>query len=101
MVTAIIKIKVAPKAKYGYRSIAHMIAEFKEVESVYLMSGDYDLSVIVNCGDLKEIGSFVAERLSTIDGVLSTASSFILERYKEQGKLLGTEESDERGLFTI
>jgi DNA-binding Lrp family transcriptional regulator len=99
MVTAIINIKVTPKAKYGYKSVARIVSEFKEVESVNLMSGDYDLSVVLQCADLKEIGRFVGERLSTIEGVEGTATSFVLEQYKSGGKILDVDE-DERGLFT-
>jgi DNA-binding Lrp family transcriptional regulator len=100
MVTAVIQVKITPQAKYGYKSIAKIIAEFKEVESVYLVSGDYDLSVIVNCGDLREIGKFVGEKLSTIEGVIHTTSAFIMDRYKQSGEILEVDD-DERGLFTI
>jgi len=99
MVTAIIQVKVAPEAKSGYGKIAKIISEFKEVEAVYLMSGDYDLSIIVNCDDLKKIGGFVANKLSTINGVGGISTAFVMERYKDHGEMLTVDE-DERGLFT-
>jgi DNA-binding Lrp family transcriptional regulator len=100
MVTAIIEVKVAPKAKYGYNSVAKIIAEFREVEAVYLKSGEYDLLVMINCVDMREIGKFVSEKLSVIDGVLHTTSAYVMERYKENGKELDVQD-DERGLFSI
>jgi DNA-binding Lrp family transcriptional regulator len=96
-VTAIMEIKVTPKSKYGYSDIAKTIARFSEVESVRLMSGDYDLAVTVKCANIREIGAFVAERLSPIDGVLSISTHFVIGRYKELGEEFVTD-IDERGL---
>jgi DNA-binding Lrp family transcriptional regulator len=101
MVTAIIEVKVTPQAKYGYRGIARVIAQFREVESVYLVSGAYDLAIKVNASDLREIGKFVGEKLSTIEGVLSVSSAFVMDCYKLAGEILDVEEEDDRGLFTI
>jgi len=99
MVTAIIGVKVKAEAELGYDGIAERISEFREVESVYLMSGGYDFSVMLNCPDMKQVGMFVAKKLSTIRGVEHTTTNFIMERYKHAGEILKTEE-DERGLFT-
>jgi len=101
MVTAIIGVKVIPEAKLGYKGVARTIAEFKEVETVYLISGDYDLNVIVNCPDMRQVGQFVATKLSTIRGVETTVTHFIMERYKQSGEILDVDEEDERGLYTI
>jgi DNA-binding Lrp family transcriptional regulator len=99
MVTAIIQVKVIPEAKSGYDSIAKIISQFKEVESIYLMSGDYDLSIMVSCEDLKKIGGFVAKKLSTVKGVGAISTAFVMERYKDHGEVFDIQE-DERGLFT-
>ena len=100
-VTAIIQVKATPMAVHGYNSIAKTIAQFEEVKSVYLMSsGNYDLSLMVNCADLKRVGLFVAEKLSTIEGVLSTATHFIMGCYKEAGVPVD-DDMDDRGLYTV
>ncbi|MCL2070649.1 MAG: Lrp/AsnC family transcriptional regulator [Oscillospiraceae bacterium] len=99
-VTAIIEVKVTPNEKYGYKNIAKIIAKFPEVESVHLMSGGYDLSVIVKCDSLKKVGRLVDEQISTINGVLSIATHFIIGHYKEMGVDFAPEE-DERGLYTV
>jgi DNA-binding Lrp family transcriptional regulator len=101
MVTAIIEVKVTPKAKFGYKSIARVIAEFKEVESVYLVSGAYDLAIKVNAADLRQIGKFVGEKLSTIEGVLSVSSAFVMDCYKQSGEILDVEDEDHRGLYNV
>ena len=77
--------------------IAETVMRFEEVESVYLMSGGYDLSVVVNGRTFQEVAMFVAKRLSTLDSVISTATHFVLRRYKEKGVLFLGEEKDERG----
>ena len=100
MVTAIIEVKVTPEAKYGYNSVAKTVAEFKEVESVYLTSGRYDLTVIVNCPEMKDVSRFVSTKLSTIRGVGHTTTNIIMERYKQSGEILEQDE-DERGLYTV
>jgi len=102
MITAVIQVKVTPEAKLGYNGIARIISEFKEVEAVYLMSGGYDFSVMVNCADMKQVGKFVSKKISAIKGVASTGTHFIMERYKHSGEILDVfEEEDDRGLFTI
>lgn len=100
LVTAFIELKVTPQAEYGFDEIARTVMMYDEVESVSLMSGAYDLSVTVSGTNLKEIALFVAQRLSTIDGVLSTATHFVLKRYKEKGIVIGDEIVDERGFVS-
>jgi DNA-binding Lrp family transcriptional regulator len=101
MVTAIIEVKVTPQAKFGYKSVAKVIAQFKEVESVYLVSGAYDLAIKVNASDLREIGKFVGEKLSTIEGVTGVSSAFVMDCYKLSGEILDVEDDDDRGLYTV
>ena len=96
-VTAIIELKVIPRPDVGFEEIAERISAFEEVESVYLMSGGYDLSVRVNGHSFQEIASFVSRRLATLDSVQSTATHFILRRYKENNVAFNPEEKDERG----
>lgn len=98
-VTAIIELKVVPRPDVGFEAIAEQIADFKEVESVYLMSGGYDLSVRVNGHSFQEIAAFVAKRLATLDSVQSTATHFILRRYKESQVPFCDKDVDERGFF--
>ena len=96
-VTAIIELKVTPKRNLGFEEIARTIMMYDEVESVYLMSGGYDLSVTVSGRTFQEVAMFVARRLSTLDAVISTATHFVLRRYKDKGVLFAGEEKDERG----
>ena len=98
LVYATIELKVTPQRDRGFDDIAKTIMMYDEVESVTLMSGSYDLAVEVKGTNLKDIALFVSERLSTIDGVLSTATHFILKKYKEKGIFIDKEEPDERGL---
>ena len=97
-VRAIIELKVTPKAQVGYDEIAREISQYSEVESVYLVSGGYDLSVMLRCHSLKEVSDYVAQRLATIDGVVSTTTHFFLQKYKESGIMLIDEDKDERVL---
>ncbi len=96
-VTAFIELKVSPKAEHGYDELAKIVMSYKEVEGVSLMSGAYDLAVVINGTSLREIALFVAQRLATLDGVLSTATHFVLQRYKDKGIVLFGDEIDERG----
>jgi DNA-binding Lrp family transcriptional regulator len=88
IVTAVIEVKITPERGSGFDWLATRIARFREVESCYLMSGGYDLLVVVEGADLQEIAKFVAEKLSTVKGVISTTSHFRLKTYKENGTLL-------------
>lgn len=100
LVTAFIELKVTPQPEFGFDEIARTVMMYDEVESVALMSGAYDLAVTVSGTNLKEFALFVAQRLSTIDGVLSTATHFVLKRYKEKGIFIGAEAADERGFVS-
>ena len=95
-VTAIIELRVSPKRDSGFESIAQAIMRLEEVESVYLMSGGYDLSVVVTGRTFQEVAMFVAKRLSPMDAVLSTATHFVLRRYKDRGVMFLDEPQDER-----
>ncbi len=88
LVTAVIEVKIAPERGGGFDRLAQRIAKFDQVRSCYLMSGGYDLLVIVEGTSLQEISQFIAEKLSTIKGILSTATHFRLKSYKENGTLL-------------
>ncbi len=99
-VTAFIELKVTPQAEHGYDDLAKMIMQYNEVEGVSLMSGAYDLSVTVKGTSLREIALFVSQRLATIDGVLSTATHFVLQRYKDKGIALFDSQYDERGFVS-
>ena len=96
-VSAIIEIKVVPKADLGFEEVAEKIAAHKEVESVYLMSGGYDLNAVVKAKSLKDVAQFVAHELATIDSVTSTATHFVMRRYKEMDVCLFESEKDDRG----
>ena len=96
-VSAIIELKVTPKEGLGFEEVAEKITRYSEVESVYLMSGVYDLNVVVKCKTLQEVARFVAQELSTIDSVTSTATHFVLRRYKELDVPLMQNTPDERG----
>ena len=88
LVRAVIEVKISPEREGGFDRMALRISKFDEVESCYLMSGAYDLLVIVSGNNLKSVASFVSERLSTIQGVLSTSTHFLLRPYKEHGHIL-------------
>ncbi len=87
-VTALIEVRITPQRGQGYDHIAERIYKYPEVNSVYLISGGYDLMVTLEGKSLKSISSFVSEKLSTLDGVLSTATHFILKKYKDHGTIL-------------
>jgi len=96
LVRAVIEVKITPEREGGFDRLASRIAKFDEVRSCYLMSGGYDLMVVVEGSDLKAVSSFVSEKLATIQGVISTVTHFMLKPYKEQGVLMGGEYSDEK-----
>lgn len=100
-VSAIIELKVTPKAGLGFEDVAAKVMKYPEVESVYLMSGVYDLNVVVKGKTFQEVAKFVAKELATIESVTSTATHFVLRRYKELDvALLGTGK-DERGSYLL
>lgn len=98
-VQAIIELRVSPKRDCGFDEIAATIARFDEVDSVLLMSGGYDLSLVMSGKSFQDIALFVAKRLSPLDDVLSTATHFVLRTYKKDGVLYGLEPADERELL--
>lgn len=95
-VAAFIEVKVTPERGGGFDRLAMRIARFDQVTSCYLASGGYDLMVVVEGGDLREVARFVSEKLSTLDGVLSTATHFRLKTYKENGFIFEREAASER-----
>lgn len=98
-VSAYIELKVTPQPDCGFDELARMISGFDSVESVTLMSGGYDLGITITGTGLRDIAGFVAQRLATIKGVLSTRTHFVLKRYKEKGILIQDEGNDERGVY--
>ena len=95
-VTAVIEVKVTPEREGGFNRVSNRISRFPEVQSVYLMSGAYDLLLFVSGKDLKEVALFVSEKLATLDGELSTSTHFMLKTYKHHGVLMEKESEDER-----
>lgn len=95
-VTAIIDVRITPQREVGFEAIAERIYRFPEVVNLYLMSGAYDLSVMVEGRTLKEVAKFVATKLSTIDGVISTTTHFMLKPYKYAGVIMNDREEDHR-----
>ena len=95
-VSALIEVKPTPERDGGFDRMARRIAKFDQVSSCYLMSGGYDLAVIVEGDDLREVARFVSEKLSTLDGVISTATHFQLKVYKQSGFLASDTSEDER-----
>ncbi len=100
-VSAIIELKVIPKAGLGFEEIAAHIAQYPNVESVFLMSGACDLCVIVKCKTFHEVSAFVAKELAVIEGVTSTATQFIMRRYKDFGIELSSADDDGRGNISL
>ena len=100
-VSAIIEINVVPKAGLGFEEVAEKLMKYDEVESVYLMSGVYDLNVVVKGKTLHDIAKFVAKEVATIDSVTSTTTHFVMRRYKEMDVELISEREDDRGQFWI
>ena len=100
-VSAIIELKVTPKAGFGFEEVAERIAKYPAVESVSLMSGACDLTVVVTGKTFMEVSAFVAKELATIDSVTSTATQFIMRRYKEFGIELTNAEEDGRGTISL
>lgn len=99
-VTALIEVKVTPQRGQGFDNIAERIYNYPEVNSVYLISGGFDLLVTIEEKSLKEIANFVSDKLSTLDTVLSTATHFILKKYKDHGTVFDKKRVDEREVIT-
>lgn len=98
-VTALIEVRVTPQRGQGFDSIAERIYKYPEVNSVYLISGGYDLLVTLEGKSLKDISSFVSDKLSTQEAILSTATHFILKKYKDHGTILAKKRVDEREMI--
>ncbi|MDI6703602.1 MAG: Lrp/AsnC family transcriptional regulator [bacterium] len=96
VVYAFIEVKVTPERDHGFDAVASRIYRFPEVHSLYLMAGDYDLSVVIEGKSMKEIAYFVAEKLAPLEQVQSTATHFVLKRYKVDGVILEGKEEDRR-----
>src|SRR5271156_3986330 len=96
IVRAVIEVKMTPERGGGFDRLAERIAKYAEVRSCYLMSGGYDLLVVVEGDNLREVARFVAEKLATIQGVISTATHFMLKIYKEHGTLVSEDGKEER-----
>lgn len=99
-VTALIEVRVTPQRGQGFDNIAERIYKYPEVRSVYLISGGYDLMVILEGKTLREVSNFVSDKLSTLDTVLSTATHFILKKYKDHGTVFSQDQEDEREMIT-
>lgn len=100
MITALIEVRVTPQRDKGFSKIAERIYNFPEVTSVYLISGGYDFLVTLEGYTLKEVSQFVSEKLSPIDSITSTATHFILKKYKDHGTVMERENKSERMLVT-
>ena len=96
-VTAMIDVKLSPQRDRGFDKVAEKIFNYPEVKSVYLMSGAYDLSVLIEGKTMKEVAYFVAQKLAPIESIISTATHFVLHKYKDKGVVYGYSEIDERG----
>ena len=99
-VTALIEVRITPQRGQGFDKLAERIYKYPEVNSVYLISGGYDLLVSLEGKSLKQVSSFVSDKLSTLDGVLSTATHFVLKKYKDHGTILGKKNEDKREMIT-
>jgi len=100
LVTSIIEVNVTPQREVGFDAIAERIYRFDEVRSLYLMSGSFDLLVIIEGKSLKDISNFVSTRLATIEGITSTRSHFMLKPYKKDGSIIDDQECDRRLVVT-
>ena len=100
-VTALIEVRVTPQRGMGFDNVAKMIYEYPEVNSVYLISGGFDLMVTIEGMTLKEVSSFVSDKLSPMESVLSTKTNFILKRYKDHRIIMTEEKEDEREMVSF
>ena len=98
-VSALIEVKITPQRDRGFDRVAEKIYNYPEVQSLYLMSGAYDLCVLIEGKTMREVAYFVAQKLATIDDVISTATHFVLRKYKDKDVIYGAPEIDERGNF--
>ncbi len=96
-VSALIEVKITPQRDRGFDRVAERIYNYPEVQSLYLMSGGFDLAVLIEGKTMKEVAYFVAQKLATLEDVISTATHFVLRKYKDKGVIYGVVEVDERG----
>lgn len=99
-VVALIEVKVTPQRGMGFDKIAERIYQYSEVESVYLMSGAFDFTVILEGKTMRQVAQFVSDKLSPMDSVLSTSTHFVLKKYKDHGTIMCEKAEDERMLIT-
>jgi len=96
-VSALIELKITPQRDRGYDHVAQRIYNYPEVESLYLMSGSFDLAVLIEGKTMREVALFVAEKLAPLEDVTATATHFVLRKYKDKGVIFGSMPTDERG----
>ncbi len=96
-VNAVIELKITPQRDCGFDKVAEKIYSYPEVESLYLMSGAYDLHLVLEGRTMREVAQFVAAKLAPLESILSTSTHFVLKKYKDKGVIYGTGEQDERG----
>lgn len=101
MITALIEIRIAPQQGQGFERVARRISQYDEVETVYLMSGDYDIAVIIRGKTLKEVSLFVAQKLAPLKEVTATATHFVLQKFKEQGVRFEEANEDQERLMLL
>lgn len=101
VVTALIDLRVTPQRGEGFDKIAERIYKYPQVSSLYLMSGAYDLSVVIEGKTMKEVALFVAQKLAPMESVISTATHFVLKKYKEEGVIFKQSGKDSRQVITI
>lgn len=101
LVTSIIELKVSPQRGEGFDRVAEKIYKYSQVKSLFLMSGTYDLCVIIDGASMKDVALFVAQKLAPMDNVLSTSTSFVLKKYKEDGLTFIKDEEDSRQVITL
>ena len=101
LVTALIEVKATPMRDKGFDKVAKRIYSFPEVKALYLMSGSFDFTVLIEGKTMKEVALFVAEKLAPIDSVLSTSTHFVLKKYKDEGVILNHKIDDDREVITV
>lgn len=99
-VNALIEVRVTPQRNFGFDKIAERIYNFPEVQSVYLISGGFDFAIFIEGKTLQEVAEFVSSKLSTLESVLSTATHFVLKKYKDHGTIMAEQPKKERMLIT-
>lgn len=101
LVTALIEVKVTPQRGLGFDNIAERIYQYPEVTSVFLMSGGFDLTVIIEGKTMKDVAMFVSQKLAPMEGVQSTATHFVLKKYKQEGFIFGPDTKDQRAAIWL